>query len=154
MLFSGATINFADMDGLSSSGFSGRPDLALKNQPIHDIIHHVWDAFETFPFYILSPNQDLVTNGYCLADAEAQRIVVYFHTQTSFNITCEGTYRAEWINPQHPTERKEIGLVTSKDPLHTPNDRDDWILDLIQTGDSVAHQIHLSWSDESRRKRI
>ena len=30
MLFSGATINFADMDGLSSSGFSGRPDLSLK----------------------------------------------------------------------------------------------------------------------------
>ena len=148
MLFSGATINFADMDGLSSSGFSGRPDLALKKQPIHDIMHRVWDAFGTFPFYILSPNRDLVTNGYCLADAEAQRIVVYFHTQTAFNITCEGTYRAEWINPQHPTERKEIGLVTSKDQLHTPNDRDDWILDLIQTGDSVADQIHLSWSED------
>ena len=55
MLFSAAAINFADMDGLSSSGFSGRPDLALKKQPIHDIIQNVWNIFETFPILPTAP---------------------------------------------------------------------------------------------------
>ncbi|MDP6042175.1 MAG: metallophosphoesterase family protein, partial [Candidatus Latescibacteria bacterium] len=148
MLFSGSTINFADMDGLSSSGFSGRPDLSLKKQLVHDIIHHVWDTFETFPFYTLSPNQDLVNNGFCLADDTAHRLVVYFDTPGHFSITCEGTYRAEWINPRHPTERKDAGLITSNHTFHTPNGHEDWLLDLIKTGDTVSDQIHLSWSQD------
>ena len=148
MLFSGAAINFADMDGLSSSGFSGRPDLSLKKQPVHDIIKNVWDTFETFPFYQLRPNQNLISNGYCLASDDNQRILIYLDAPGAITLDLEGSYRAEWINARHSTIRKELGTITLDTPQHTPNGSDDWILDLIQVGNNVADQIHLSWSED------
>ena len=74
-ILSGAMINFGDMNGDSSSGFSGTMDLNEKVQSRHDIIKAVWDFFETVPFYRLKPRQDLVDNGYCLAEPGRQYLV-------------------------------------------------------------------------------
>ncbi|MBC8470422.1 MAG: DUF5060 domain-containing protein [Planctomycetes bacterium] len=60
LMMSAAAINFADMDGNSSSGFSGTMDMVQKDQKCHDIIKNVWDFFETIPFWRLGPRQDLV----------------------------------------------------------------------------------------------
>ena len=145
MLFSGAAINFADMDGLSSSGFSGCPDLALKNQPVHDIVKHVWDTFETFPFHTLRPRQDLVDTGHSLASEDLHRILVYLESPGTVNVALDGAYRAEWIDPQRPTRRQDGGLTGGRD-LQTPDGGEDWLLDLIHVGDEIADQVHLSWS--------
>jgi len=73
ILFAGGTLNFADMDGNSSTGFSGSLDLNDRDQPRHDIVKQVWDWFETIPFYQMKSRQDLVKNGYCLAKEEIGR---------------------------------------------------------------------------------
>ena len=60
---------FADnAGGNSSAGFSGNLDPMQADQRRHDIIKQVWDLAEQFPFYRLTPRQDLTSAGYCLAE--------------------------------------------------------------------------------------
>jgi hypothetical protein len=57
-------INFGDMNGDSSSGFSGTLEMNDLVQQRHDILKRVWDYFDTLPFWRLKPRQDLVSNGF------------------------------------------------------------------------------------------
>jgi hypothetical protein len=68
-----------------SSGFSGSLNLADRAQGRHDIIKKVWDFFETIQFYRLSPRQDLVTNGFCLAE-EGREYLVYLDSGGSVSV--------------------------------------------------------------------
>lgn len=128
MLFAGAAINFADMDGLSSSGFSGRPDLALKKQPIHDAIRHVWDLFDTLPWQDCSPKPDAVDTGHCLAGDDV--VMVYSDTPTPIRVTVDGTWSAETIDAQTGSVRK---AESSEDIYDPPEGAEDWILVLRKT---------------------
>lgn len=129
ILFAGAILNFADNDGDSSSGFSGTLDLNIRNQHLHDIVHRVWDWFETIPFHRMTSRQDLVRGGYCLAE-EGKRYYVYVDTigEVTMNLEIPFKFNYEWINAKDPSDIRKGLSISSTTTLKTPADGDDWIL--------------------------
>lgn len=107
LMMSAVALNFIDNGGpepgavgLSPSGFSGSLDLADCRQWRHDIVKDVWDFFETLPFYRMSPRQDLVSAGYCLAEIGAQYLV-YLPDGGSVDVAVEhGSYTVTWIDAE------------------------------------------------------
>jgi len=140
IMTSAATLNFADNGGPnpgdmgdSSSGFSGSMELSDRRQARHDIVKKVWDFFETIPFYRMSPRQDLVSAGYCLAE-EGSQYLVYLDSGGSVDVEVgDGEYRIRWINAQDTSDRRDGGIANNGENLAAPDDGDDWLLYL--TGD-------------------
>jgi len=121
-----AALNFGDMDGNSSSGFSGSLDLADRKQERHDIVKNVWDFFETIEFWKMSPRPDLVDAGYCLAKS-GEAYLIYMPEKGSVNISIDGgPYRITWINAQNSTEQIQLGRTSNGQNLSTPQHGDDW----------------------------
>ncbi len=113
MLMSGAMINFADNDGNSSSGFSGTLDPVNLHQEWHDEIHKVWDLFDRFKWWNMTPRQDLVDTGYCLANPGLEYLV-YLPQGGIVNMKLlRGNYTVDWWDPTKPDE-----------PVHTTNTED------------------------------
>ena len=128
IIMSGAAINFADMDGDSSSGFSGSMDLSDRNQTRHDIVKKVWDFFKTIPFYRMSPRQRIVDSGFCLAD-EGRCYLVYLLSGGSLNVSVRaGSYKVTWINAQNTSDKRYVGVTNNGRNLSSPADGDDWLL--------------------------
>ena len=132
IIMSAATINFGDMEGTSSSGFSGSMDFADKIQSRHDIIKQVWDFFETQRFYRMKPSPNLVNNGWCLADP-GREYLVYLQSRGSVSVTLSNApYQVEWINAQDISD-KRIGTATTNGlNLTSPTTGDDWMLHLYK----------------------
>lgn len=129
LMMSAAAINFGDMNGDSSSGFSGSMDLSERVQERHDIIKAVWDFFETMPFYRMKPRQDLVDAGYCLAEPGCQYLV-YLEEPGTVNIRIEGgPYEVEWINARATSETRDGGTTADGRALVSPQGGD-WLLHL------------------------
>ena len=128
--FSAVALNFGDMNGDSSSGFSGTMDLSQRNQARHDIIKRVWDFFETVPFYRMKPCQDLVSTGFCLAEVGREYLVYLPSRQTVDVRITGGSYGVEWINAQNTSDVRPGGTTTDGQDLTPPNAGDDWILRL------------------------
>jgi hypothetical protein len=134
LLFSGAAINFGDMNGNSSSGFSGSMDLAERNQHRHDIVKGAWDWFETIPFYRMRPRPELASDGFTLAQ-DGVRYAVYFPTIEStatLNLSgTEGEFTLRWYDPRSGSygNPKAVhgGGKISLDPPAFGNDQD-WIV--------------------------
>ncbi len=121
-----AALNFGDMDGNSSSGFSGTLDLADKRQDRHDIIKNVWDFFETIEYWKLSPRADLTNAGYCLAKP-GEAYLIYMPEKGSVNINIEGgPYHISWISAQNTSERIQGDLTTNGQNITTPDNGEDW----------------------------
>jgi len=138
LLMSAAAINFGDMNGNSSSGFSGTLDLSEKVQQRHDILKEVWDFFETVPFHRMKPRQDLVDNGYCLAEP-GREYLVYLERPGSVSVQIDaGLYDAEWINAQDTRDVRDGVIVKSREPLASPQDGDDWLLHLTRRAEAEA----------------
>ncbi len=136
---SAAALNFADNDpdlsdgagGDSSGGFSGTMDLADRRQGRHDIVRKVWDFFESVAFWRMRPRQDLVSNGFCLAE-EGEEYLVYLETPGAVSVkVAEGTYTVQWINAQDTSDRRSAGTTTSGDNLRSPTEGEDWLLRLV-----------------------
>jgi hypothetical protein len=126
---SAAAINFGDMDGDSSSGFSGTLDLDRRVQERHDVLKKVWDFFETVPFQRMRPRQDLVDNGYCLAEPGRQYLV-YLESPGSVTVRLEGgPYQMRWINAQKTSDTRDGGTTAERRVL-TPPQEGDWLLHL------------------------
>jgi hypothetical protein len=121
-----SALNFGDMNGNSSTGFSGSLDLADKRQVRHDIVKKVWDFFETIEFWKMSPRSDLTNSGFCLAK-DGVEYLIYMPSRGSItlNITV-GHYNATWINAQDTSERIEGGKTSYGQNLSTPGHGDDW----------------------------
>jgi len=128
ILFAGATLNFADMNGNSSTGFSGELDFEQLHAHRHDIVKRVWDFWESIPFYQMIPRQDLVKNGYCLAN-EGQEYYVYRDTIGEIEVFLDYPYpfEVEWINAQDPSDIRSGGITRDGMGLTSPQDGDDWI---------------------------
>jgi hypothetical protein len=134
-----AAINYADMGsgstlgpdynhGDSSSGFSGSMDLDDRHQQWHDIVKAVWDFFETIPFYRMSPNQQIVDNGFCLAEAGRQYLV-YLPDGGTVNVNVKGgPYKVTWINARNTSDRREDGMTKDGKNLSAPNGGEDWLV--------------------------
>lgn len=135
LMMSAAAPNFADNGGPnpddmgnSSSGFSGTMEFSDRRQIRHDIIKKVWDFFETIPFYRMSPRQDLVNAGYCLAE-ERHQYLVYLNSGGSVDVKVSGDkYHVRWINAQDTSDRRDGGIINSGENLVAPDDADDWLL--------------------------
>lgn len=141
LMMSAAAINYADMNGDSSSGFSGSMDLSDRNQAVHDIVKKVWDFFETIPFYRMSPNQRIVDSGYCLAEG-GQYYLVYLADGGSVNISVKaGSYRVTWINAQDASDRRYMGITNNEKKFSAPEDGDDWLLFLTAEDTNGAGSV-------------
>jgi hypothetical protein len=128
LMMSAAAINYADMNGNSSSGFSGTMDMTQKNQKVHDVIKHVWDFFETIPFWSMSPAQDMVDNGFCLAEP-GRRYLVYLESPGAVNISIvPGKYSVRWIDARNTNKSIQSDPTTSGQNLKSPLIGDDWLL--------------------------
>jgi hypothetical protein len=139
---SGAAINYADMDGNSSSGFSGSMDLSDRNQARHDIVKKVWDFFETIPFYRMSPNQRIVDKGFCLAE-EGRCYLVYLAGSGAVNVSLSaGSFSMTWINAQNTSDRRYAGITNNGKKLSAPNDGDDWLLLLTAVNSGSADSLN------------
>jgi hypothetical protein len=138
ILFSGSVLNFADMDGISSTGFSGTMDLKECKPEKHEIVKNVWDWFETIPFHRMKSRQDLVKQGFCLA-AEGEDYYIYLDTIGSIDVYLNFSYKmhSEWINAKKPADKRvgktvepwnKTGIKSEHNTYTTPADGDDWIL--------------------------
>lgn len=134
MMMSAAAINLGDMNGNSSSGFSGTLDLDRKVQQRHDIVKQVWDFFETVPYYRMKPRPDLVDAGFCLADP-AREYLVYLEQPPMVSVDIEkGTYEVQWINARDTRDIRDEGITTTGSDLASPQEGDDWLLRLTRDG--------------------
>lgn len=130
ILLSGAAINFGDMDGNSSSGFSGSMDPELCVQARHDLIHRVWDVLESVSWYRMRPHQDLVNRGFCLAEPGRQYLV-YLDVGGSVNVRVKGgPYVIQWISARNPLDRRTGGRTSDGKNLAAPSVGEDWLLRL------------------------
>ena len=127
MLLAGGNINFGDMDGSSSSGFSGTIDLANKVQERHDAIREIWDLFESFPFYRMKPRQDLVNSGYCLAEVGKHYLVYLNGSQDAGIALVPGIYTGRWISVDDLNRVVPVPEINHTSRL-LPPDQGDWLL--------------------------
>jgi len=134
ILFSGAVLNYADMDGNSSTGFSGTLDLKDVKPFKHEIAKEVWDWFQTIPFHQMIPRQDLfLSGGYCLAN-EGVEYYVFAHENKSFQLFLDFPYKlqTEWINTANFKEIRMGQSVNTTTKFEPPQDEDDWILHVFK----------------------
>ena len=137
MLFSATMINFGDMDGNSSSGFSSTLDAAGAVLSRHAIIRQVWDTFATLPWTGMKPRPDLANIGCCLADP-GRGYLVYLEQPGPVQVKIErGPFNVEWINARQPAERKAAGQTQDGRGLKPPGDAD-WVLVLSQTQEAPS----------------
>ena len=128
---SAAMINYADMNGNSSSGFSGSLSLEQKSPEIHEAIRQVWDFFESIPFYELKPHQDLIKNGYCLAEPGNYYLVYLPDGGGTVVNLGNNTFVANWIPGINTDEKQYIGEFSGSSLFEAP-DNHDWLLLLME----------------------
>jgi hypothetical protein len=126
----GAALNFADNNGESSSGFSGKLDLEERHQNMHDIIGKTWNFFESIPFYQLSPSPYLVDRGFCLAKpGEAYLVYLPYGGNVTVKILPKH-YQGEWIKGSDTRTRIPVEVNNGR-KLQAPSDGD-WLLYLTK----------------------
>jgi hypothetical protein len=132
ILMSGAMINFADHHGNSSSGFSGSLKLEDRHQEWHEAMHKTWDFFDQFDWWMMTPRQDLVNIGYCLANP-GKEYIIYLPEGGEVNVKVPTeSYQVNWWNPESPEVPVETGESRNGKNLQTPKGGDDWMLQLIK----------------------
>ena len=127
-----AMINFADMNGDSSSGFSGSLDTEKANDEIHKIYNNTLDFFESVDYYKMSPMNEIADNGYCLA-LPGKEYLVYLEEGGMVNLEVEqGEYKVTWVNASNPKEIIDGGLTTDGKGFTSPRHGVDWFLRLVK----------------------
>ncbi len=127
-----ATINFADNDGNSSTGFSGLPLLERRVQEKHEIMKRVWDFFDSLPFFEMKPAPQCVDRGFCLAKKDSL-MLVYLDEDGAFRILQgKGRYQLEWIHAEKTEQRLDCGTVEVDRPLKAPANGD-WFAWLVRS---------------------
>ena len=121
-----AALNFGDMNGNSSSGFSGSLDLTDRRQERHDIVKKVWDFFESIKAWEMSPRSNILSSGFCLAK-EGSKYLIYMPARGGVDVQITGgPYNVTWINAQNTAERINLGKTSNGRNLQTPQHGDDW----------------------------
>lgn len=143
ILFSGSILNYADMDGNSSSGFTGSLDLRDIKPFKHEIVNEIWDWFETIPFNMMTSRQDLVKQGFCLAN-EGVEYYIYADTLSELELHLDFPYmlQTEWINATNMQDTRKGELVNRKSIFQTPKDGDDWILHVYAPEPAIVAEGH------------
>ena len=130
---SAAALVFADNGGgNSSAGFSGSMNPADAEQHRHDIIKEVWDLAEQFPFYRMKPRQDLIDNGFCLAEP-GRHYLVFLPAPGTVSVQVEGgPFTIRWINARNGDDRRSGGTTRDGAGLTSPGDGQEWLLWLVR----------------------
>jgi len=132
---SGVTSNFADMNGNSSSGFSGSMDPDDKFQNRHDMVKIANDWFGTIPFWRMSPDNGKASEGFCLAEDGVQYLVYMVEgKEVDVDVKSGETYNVKWIEPKNPSNETDQGTTTDGQNLTPPAGGDDWLLLLTAEG--------------------
>jgi CubicO group peptidase (beta-lactamase class C family) len=127
LTMSGAMINYADMNGNSSSGFSGSMDFRQVHPEFHDVIKKVWDFFETIPFYDMKPCPDLANKGFCLARPD-EIYLIYMPDGGEVEVALtDSRFDGQWINGKNLEKKYNINNFPIPAVFKTP-DRGDWLL--------------------------
>lgn len=127
----GAMINFADMNGDSSSGFSGSLNPDDANIEIHLIFHKTLDFFESLEYYRMKPYNEITDNGYCLA-LPGKEYLVYLEEGGTVNLNLEpGEYSVRWVNATNLEETIDGGKTADGKGLISPGNGNDWFLTLV-----------------------
>lgn len=120
LAMSQASLVFADNDGNSSSGFSGTLDLALRDQPRHDIVATVWDFMDTLPDGPLLPAPGVASTGYAMADP-GRRYLVYLPGGGPVDLQLEGgPFSPGWYDAADPTRHFDAGQTSEGQGLLPP----------------------------------
>ena len=125
LIMAGSFINFGDMNGNSSSGFSGCLDPDSSHTNAHNTLHKVWDFFDALPFWELSPRPDLVNGAYCLSDGGGNHLI-YIPDGKPFKLNFNLPSSGQWINPRDVKSPRISVSVTDK--TISPPDNNDWFL--------------------------
>lgn len=129
-IMSAAMINFADMNGNSSSGFSGNLNPDSANKTIHQIFHQTLDFFEKHEFQRFRPNNDVIENGYCLVSTDKEYLI-YVEEVDTISVDIEpGHYKGTWISAHNFEETIFTIEMRDKEQLFSPDDNKDWFLKL------------------------
>lgn len=133
LLFAGAAINFADMDGNSSSGFSGSLNLNDRHQEWHDIMKDAWDWLETIPYYQMRPVNEMVENGYMLAQEGLRYASYVLDASRPVRIDLAEVpeqFSLKWFNTKTNQYEKGVKIVAggATITLETPDKDNNWIL--------------------------
>jgi hypothetical protein len=81
----------------------------------------------------MSPRQDLVDNGFCLAEP-GSRYFVYLESLGVVNISIvPGEYSVLWIDARNTNKRIKSKPTTSGQNLKSPKTGDDWLVYLERT---------------------
>ena len=132
---SGASFCFADNQGNSSSGFTGTLARQDCTQARHDVIKRVWDFIESTPFTEMTPAQELVDRGFCLANP-GLRYLVYLESRGNVRVKVTGgPYTVTWIDARRPNNRQSAGVTRDGQNLQSPSHGDDWLLELKRRSD-------------------
>jgi hypothetical protein len=88
----------------------------------------------------MQPRQDLVDNGYCLAEP-GRMYLVYLEQRGTVTVdVAEGSYRVKWINARDTTDVRETGMLEGRRDLTSPQEEDDWLLSLTRV-EIVAGEV-------------
>ena len=84
-------------------------------------------------YYTMKPAQQLVDNGFCLAQP-GQRYLVYLPDGGKVNVNIEPgvQYEIVWIDAQDPSTRHTPGTTTYRKAFAAPAGGDDWLLSLTR----------------------
>ena len=80
--------------------------------------------FERTKFWMLEPNNDLVSDGYCLANPERE-YVIYLPEEKAFTFKLEGIERpmsAQWFQPFTGKYVKAASLGNGEHDLYPPTE--------------------------------
>lgn len=131
ILFSAAMINYGDMAGSSSTGFSSTMNPADAVPERHRLIHQAWDTFAALPWAETKPRPDLVNRGHCLA-RPGHTYLVYLDEPGTLHVAVEkGTYQLAWIHPENPTEPRSTSSTSTGRDLQPPGPGS-WIVKLTR----------------------
>lgn len=123
LIMSGAFINFGDMNGNSSSGFSGSLNPDSANIEAHKILKSIWDTFDKLPLHVLAPADSLVENAFCLSDGSSSHLF-YSPSGESFSVGINLPAKGKWINPLNGTVNDAV--ISTQTMI--PPDNSDWLL--------------------------
>jgi len=134
-LFSKSILNLAGNKDISLTGFSGTMDLKEVNQAKHDIVSDVHNWFATIPFCHMTTRQDLVKQGYCLAN-EGKEYYIYRDTLGKVEVYLDYHYpfQLKWINAKKTADTSQ-GIIV-KPPTNLQHTTFKTLIDGV---DSILH---------------
>ena len=90
----------------------------------------------------MSPAQDLVNGGFCLAEP-GNRYLVYLESRGAVNISIiPGKYSVQWVNAQDTNQRIRSKPTTTGRSLKSPDNGDDWLVYLERIDASSKYSFN------------